>query len=384
MGDKCNFLPQINLEDVTNYFKANKKNNSSNDIFFTVPKPFPRLKTTKDLLDCQFSKSFIKLLNSSRLATRVEKDEGVSVHLIDFNNNDFYTDRKILKKDNYNDYFISLFDFYASFQEACRDKDFRTKFLAKINKDESWFKRFAEIFLTFKKPTPTRTRDNKGFYKLNDPNSFDPLYLELDDQKRLRTAFSRDISRVTRQTYGSEKLPSEIREYVPGDEPKRINWKVTGKSPDKVYVSNQPYRESGTNSPLHVLVYLKDDKDSYCNPLKALELIAALQAHIRKTNREVYLSFGTPGYYVKLNRSLDPKIIYQSFKSQTQCDVASHLDEKGRPFTNMLFLTDDYNSLSAMSYLYSGIKKANFHGVYLRDPEYQVYPLLKKDFIENG
>jgi hypothetical protein len=286
--------------------------------------------------------------------------------------------------DDYNNYNVSANYFYASFQKACKDKNFRTKFLAKVNKDERWFRRLAEFFISITRPMPTLTRDDRTFYKKYDPDFFCPLYLETDDQARLRARFRKDIKRVDQLASGIVAEDRDLREYSPRDSYRDINWKATARS-DKIYVNKRPYLEVGTSSPLHVLLSCSFHKSRVADALKVIELIAALQEDMKKTNREVYLAFEHVGFYIKLDKRADPKVIFQSLATtQNKKGNASYLDSKGKPFTNMLFLTDNYQKLSALTYIYSGIRRANFHGVYLKDKDYQVYPLLKKDFVENG
>jgi hypothetical protein len=136
---------------------------------------------------------------------------------------------------------------------------------------------------------------------------------------------------------------------------------------------------------LHVLV---DVDDSTMTRLQILELIKTLQADIKKTGREVLITSKTDGlsheYYFKLDPKVDPRIIVQTlmeFPKNNTRKSASHLDHKGQPFSAFLYVGSGYNSVAGMQYLYSKLPKHKLATIYLKEPKYDVYPLIQDSWV---
>ena len=290
-------------------------------------------------------------------------------------------DVKDLKDLEVKQYAKDWFYFMASFQKACQDPRFRKEFLLKINKDEAWFRKLAEV-LTYKaRAQRSQTRTDNAVYKKYDRDFFYPCYLEADDQNRQSRLYREALKKLDTQFHAGQVVEDlDLREYSPGDPVRHVNWKATGRS-RKIYVAKQPRTEVGINTPLHVLINIKD---STLVRLQMLELVRTLQQDIKRTNREIFIAFKQAGYYVKLSPRIDPKVIVQSLMDNQPKNQVSHLDSRGRPVNNLVYVSNDYNAISGMEYLYKGLPRRNISSIYLKDPKYDVYPQIDKAWAEEA
>ena len=340
-----------------------------------------------ELIKHNFSDPFMSLLGGNRLLMQFDCAGSTDYQSLNLNDGSCSNKLEDGPEQDFSNMLTDYLYFNASFQEACINKEFRKIFLTKINKDETWFRRAAEVLFCNRKAKPTRTRTDNGVYKKYQPEFFYPYYLESDDQSRLIALFKDKLKKIDNNlNTGRVTEDTDLREYSSGDSIRTIDWKATARS-DHVYVRKQPLITTGISTPLHVIIAVND---TVMSRLQVLELIRTLQEDIKKTNREVYLGFqGDNNYFVKLRRNLDPRIISQSLTTKSfeeltiGEDQLSYLDEKGKPFSNLLLVTNDYNRISALNYLYHGIRKANAHSIYLKESRYDVYPQIKKDWIDS-
>ena len=336
--------------------------------------------TATDALTHSYSSLFTKHLERSLSCMTFQ--DGIAFDRLDLTQGFIDTqEEEAITIPQVKEYWKDLTYFMASFQKACQDPRFRKEFLLKINKDEAWFRKLAEV-LTYKaRAQRSQTRTDNAVYKKYDRDFFYPCYLEADDQNRLSRLYREALKKLDTQFHAGQVVEDlDLREYSPGDPVRHVNWKATGKS-DKIYVAKQPRTEAGINTPLHVLINIGD---STLVRLQMLELVRTLQQDIKRTNREIFIAFKQAGYYVKLSPRIDPKVIVQSLMDNQPKNQVSHLDSRGRPVNNLVYVSNDYNAISGMEYLYKGLPRRNISSIYLKDPKYDVYPQIDKAWAEEA
>ncbi len=283
---------------------------------------------------------------------------------------------------------IDALVFSAQFQKACQDASYRKTFLAKFSKDENFFRTVVKNILRYDWKKVSTVNLGVTFAKPSANYTSALLYIPEKERSLLQRSFLRAIKSLDNQdTNARVSEGTELAEYTKGDSFGRIDWKSSGRT-DKIYVKKEPYLQKGINSPLYVIYDHNFDK-TYTNEterLKLLELIKTIQAESKHSHREVYIAGSGSSAYIKVKINVSAQVIAESLIEDQSGAITPmvHLNGHTQPAPNLLYLSRDYTNISAMEYIYGGLPRSNLRTIFLKDPEYMVYPRIKPEWLNES
>jgi hypothetical protein len=124
------------------------------------------------------------------------------------------------------------------------------------------------------------------------------------------------------------------------------------------------------------------------------KLISVLQRDSQKTGRAVYVTpLQAHNSYLRLSVEQTPLRIQESLRALRFASREGGLpsnpffyrDRRGvHPVKSALFITDSHTKIAAAKNIFGNQPKGRFCGVNIADPDYHIFPLPKRDWVDRG
>lgn len=274
--------------------------------------------------------------------------------------------------------------FLVKMQQALLSPTKRRSFLSEAKSDESLLRDFVdqEICLHAKK---TKLLTHARTVIAGKPKK-EAFYLHPDDIRRLENNIIRAIKRMDiRQTTGTAREQTQTRPYSPGDDTRRIDWKVWART-DKFYVRSLPDTTQGISSPIFVI--FGDSGVQWYGRLEYRHYIAALQKEVKRSGREIFVGTLRSDQYFKVYPDSNPEALLDHVYSHCGPDTPHpfRMNSKTGPRNsgNFMIISPNFTEIACLQYLASKQPRTILHYIHTKEPEFQVYPLLKDEWVEKG
>ncbi|MBI2996404.1 MAG: DUF58 domain-containing protein [Candidatus Melainabacteria bacterium] len=350
---------------------------------------FLRLKCSsnrKEFKSHSYTKLFTQALQKGVFFYSLDSEEGIKIDTYDIENN---KETKINIKDHHLDKYLAIKKDIVVFAIECQyayfDPKYREHLLNKLSIDEKMFKEISKFCLDFsenERRVRTKSLPNplRGIVSKIDAASH-IVYLTDECKEDFERTVLGTLRKIDFGPSSGKKIEfDEIRQYVPGDDARKLVWSQYGK--DKFFVRlGQTYAQD-ISTPLYVFLDAQDCLDSTIYSLQIKELIRALQKDSREKGREVFIGINGYSGYFKLPQNIDPENIMACIYSSPASKTGLVL-ENGQLPKNLLFVSDSFSNTLAMKYLY-GQKGHKLETIWLHDKAFQIFPLIKDSWMENG
>jgi hypothetical protein len=307
----------------------------------------------------------------------------------DFERGNDRSDRRIALNLQRNEIAYFSIYFMVKIQQALLNSTKRQSFLSEFKSDETLLRDFVVQSLhlhsnktkrlTHERITSAERVKNQAFY------------LHPDDIQRLERNVMRAIAGIDiRQTTGVTREDTQTRPYSPGDDTRKINWKVWART-DKFHVNSSPDTTQGISSPIYVILgTLERFSSTKINRPDFYEqhYITALQKEMKRSGREFFVGVLRGDAYFKLHHNSNPRAFLDALYKRHGSDAPHpfRITSKSGPRNsgNFLVISEDFTEIACLHYLASKQPRTSLHYIHTREPEYRVYPLRKDEWVTKG